>query len=570
MSACDEVALGGVSASGSWAPWGKRSEGDWAGFQAKARPTRRATWGREHGERRGADAIGEWRGKHPGVPLDLRWANLRAAGTCEAGRAEADLRGADPTRRQLAISGTGRRGRGTNLGRFPHCLSLTRRHVKVVTMNAEQSSKPPTSGQLAAYPPQLAAELEAIAAASEGARVFVAYLRELCNAAVGNDRRTAESVVKLLFRDGGYAAPGIIPGWTEAFRQVRHLIEAVSQPVRLGLPDCCQTWYGSSDPGGHTRPEWFTDEVESRLHVLEKVFHRDSLSSPHEAAESLLGHLVSVARAAGLSPDDLHVSASRWELLKLYLTPICGVNLSSLSDTLTTVGTAAAIHARDNFKFVESGQRGKADLVSGEPAVGVKQETPPATSRKTSRGKKPDAELAIRRYIADHHDYYDSLKQGCQQHDPITRRQAEKMFGRNALVKHLGLTAGTVSGTDVWQKQIKPDLFPERPGDALSKLRHSGGKVGFEIAVEWAGGARGDQTSDAVVRNETVAMIRAATLPQDAKDQIESQLQTGAITDDEARYCLECYRDSEKSRKADRQPERRISLNRRRNDKSDR
>jgi hypothetical protein len=201
-------------------------------------------------------------------------------------------------------------------------------------------------------------------------------------------------------------------------------------------------------------------------------------------------------------------------------------------------------------------------------AVSGKREAPPPKTEKARRGKKAQAERAIRHYLVDRQSYYDSLKPRCQQHEVRACKQAKGEFGRNILSKTLGLSAGLVSNTLAW-KQIKADLFPDSPGDLLSKLRHSGGRVGFSIAEEAAGQARGDQTFDAVVRDETLESIREANLPEAAADQLVSQLQAGEITNDAARDMLENFREGEANRLADIEAEQR-PRKRRRNRNSDR
>ena len=177
-------------------------------------------------------------------------------------------------------------------------------------------------------------------------------------------------------------------------------------------------------------------------------------------------------------------------------------------------------------------------------------EIPLPNTGKRPRGKKADAEKKICYYVVDRQTYYDSLKPRCQQNDASALKQAEGMFGRNKLAGLLGLSAGMVSSTKAW-KDIKADLFPASRADALSKIRHSGSKVAFDIAEEAAGQASGDQTVDAVVRNETLVLIRAANLPEAAAEQMVNQLQAGAMTDTDARDMLESYQDGETSRRAD-------------------
>ena len=202
--------------------------------------------------------------------------------------------------------------------------------------------------------------------------------------------------------------------------------------------------------------------------------------------------------------------------------------------------------------------------------VATKPEKPTSAKIQTKpRGKKAKVETAIGHYLVERHTYYDNLKSRCQNNDAAAARLAKTTFGRNALVKLLkssGITvsAGTVSTTLAW-KAIKSDLFPDSPRDAWSTIRHSGqkrmgiddGRKGIEIAEESAGQARGNQTVDAVVRNETLGLIRTASMPDEATGQLVNQLQAGDITDDAAREMLEWYRDGESSRLADLKAERR-------------
>jgi len=176
------------------------------------------------------------------------------------------------------------------------------------------------------------------------------------------------------------------------------------------------------------------------------------------------------------------------------------------------------------------------------------------------RGKKPEAEKAIHIYVVERQSYYDSLKPLCQQNDAVALKQAKKTFGRNVLARKLKLSLGMVTATKAYKK-IKAELSSASPRDALTSLRHSGKKVGFDIAEECAGQAAGDTTYDSVEHNETLELLRAANMPTETEQQIISQLQAGAINDATAREWIENFREGEKNLqldlKADRKPRQR-------------
>jgi hypothetical protein len=187
---------------------------------------------------------------------------------------------------------------------------------------------------------------------------------------------------------------------------------------------------------------------------------------------------------------------------------------------------------------------------NGNDKLAGDAENPPAlnTGRKP-RGNKPDAEKAIGHYVVERQNYYDSLKPRCQQNDAAAIRQARATFGRNTLVKNLHLSGGTVSSTAAWTK-INADLF-HGPRDGLATIRHSGQKVGADIAEETAGQARGSVTFDEVIRHETIDLIRKANMPAAAAEQFVNQLTAGDIDDDDAREMLESYGEGETSHQAD-------------------
>ena len=101
-----------------------------------------------------------------------------------------------------------------------------------------------------------------------------------------------------------------------------------------------------------------------------------------------------------------------------------------LEDSTTPDWTAFCHHlemeARDATGVLAPAGDGEATATPAQPQ-GVATGTKP-------RGSKPKAEKEIRIYIVERQTYYDSLKPRCQQNDTVAIRQAETMFGRNALV----------------------------------------------------------------------------------------------------------------------------------------
>ncbi len=298
-----------------------------------------------------------------------------------------------------------------------------------------------------------------------------------------------------------------------------------------------------------------------------------TLNATHQAAARLL---MDLAESLGIKSTPIWKAAIiceelwenepwKWESKRGWKWPEClGTTITHLpADERRTIRSADAIMEQIRVKgnLDERNCGGVFQAWLSNPIHAPENPHAAATGTKP-RGKKVEAEKAIRHYIVDQQSYYDRLKPRCQANDPAAIEQAEKTFGRNKLAQVLVLSAGMVSSTTAW-KRIKADLFCG-PRDAVSTIRHSGrrrvgidsGRVGLDIAEEFAGKARGDLTGDTVVRNETLQLIDNANMPTETAEQIINQLTAGDISDNAAREMIESYREGEASRLADHRPRR--------------
>jgi hypothetical protein len=123
---------------------------------------------------------------------------------------------------------------------------------------------------------------------------------------------------------------------------------------------------------------------------------------------------------------------------------------------------------------------------------------------------------------------------------PGAKKDAQRLFGRNAIVRELGVKSGAmVTKSPEWQAIAAELNLPRLSG------RGSTGKparVGSEIALEEQAIAASVPAADQLVRRETIQLIEAA-MPADVAEPTIEKLLRGEITDDRARQLIEVYAD---------------------------
>lgn len=199
---------------------------------------------------------------------------------------------------------------------------------------------------------------------------------------------------------------------------------------------------------------------------------------------------------------------------------------------------------------------GKPDLSDNAPAP-----TGDPKSRSTSRQPtaekrswtQPDLNTAIREYKTKRASNYSELVENVRAGRKGALRAAQTMFGRNAIVRALGVRSPSmVTRSPEWHA-IADELGIRR---GKHRNRVKGQKVGLDIALETQSTTRSESALDVAVRNETTRLIHES-LPKRAAESLLEQLQQGTITDDRAReivgLALDQRRD-DKSKKVSAKP----------------
>jgi hypothetical protein len=192
----------------------------------------------------------------------------------------------------------------------------------------------------------------------------------------------------------------------------------------------------------------------------------------------------------------------------------------------------------------ESAQAGRA---AGTPAAGGPDGAPGAAKRSSAAPPsggpveprswtQHDLDAAIHVYKSRRASSYHELVEAVQKGKPGAIEAARKMFGRNALVKALGVKApAMVSKSEAWQEIVRELRLPRR-GKGSGGLRGDR-RIGTELALERKGEEAGDTTAAEVTRRETIELARQRLAPKEAEDLV-SKLERGETDDDDAREII--------------------------------
>jgi hypothetical protein len=160
-----------------------------------------------------------------------------------------------------------------------------------------------------------------------------------------------------------------------------------------------------------------------------------------------------------------------------------------------------------------------------------KAESPPKQS-----WTQPDLDDAIREYKAQRASTYNDLVDGVKRGRAGAKKNARVLFGRNAVVRALGVkSAAMVSNSPVWQA-IADELKLRGPSRSTPR-RHSQ-RIGLDIAMEDQAQATSAPILDQAVQQETIRLIEKSMPATEAKAIIE-KLGRGDITDDAARELVD-------------------------------
>jgi hypothetical protein len=156
-----------------------------------------------------------------------------------------------------------------------------------------------------------------------------------------------------------------------------------------------------------------------------------------------------------------------------------------------------------------------------------------------------DLDEAIRKYKAERASSYSDLVAGVRANRPGAMSAAQEIYGRNSIVRALGVKSGAmVTNSLVWQA-IADELGISR---GKKRKQSSLQKVGLDIAIEKHAAESSVSGLDIVVRNETIKLVRKA-LGRDEAEVIVERLRDGTMTDEEARELAEAVKDQKRDQR---------------------
>lgn len=156
-----------------------------------------------------------------------------------------------------------------------------------------------------------------------------------------------------------------------------------------------------------------------------------------------------------------------------------------------------------------------------------------------------DVDGAVAAYKAARAASYNDLREGVRARRPGAVKTARQLFGRNRIAREIGCrSSAMVSKSPVYQT-IKAELHLH------DRQRGRQQRTGLGVAANRVAKDAGDQTIDAVVANETRALLRKHLRSDEAQAAIE-KLDAGQMTDEQARELVDVCReqhDDAKSRR---------------------
>jgi hypothetical protein len=149
-----------------------------------------------------------------------------------------------------------------------------------------------------------------------------------------------------------------------------------------------------------------------------------------------------------------------------------------------------------------------------------------------------DLDEAIRKYKSERASTYNDLVDAVKRGRKGAKKSARDLFGRNAVVRALGVkSAAMVSNSPVWQA-IADELKLRGPSRSTSHPHSQ--RIGLEIAMEDQAQATSAPILDQAVQQETIRLIGKSMPATEAEATIE-KLQRGEISDDAARELVDVF-----------------------------
>ena len=225
--------------------------------------------------------------------------------------------------------------------------------------------------------------------------------------------------------------------------------------------------------------------------------------------------------------------------------------ITSLPPTHEDQEFAGFITLSDAFEFVDGRLRLRMNSISSKlrvPSTETKQTRPTAkgTGAIPKRSwTQSDLDDEIRKYKAERSHSFSDLVDAVRRGQKGAKKSAQKLFGRNVIVRALGVKSpAPVTNSAVWQAIADELGIPRGKNRNAPKLN----KIGLDIAMEAQASHVSPQPFDSAVRGETIRLVHSS-LPADQSEPILENLQRGKITDDQARDLIEVVKDQKRDLK---------------------
>ncbi|MDB5322191.1 MAG: hypothetical protein JWN40_3822 [Phycisphaerales bacterium] len=166
--------------------------------------------------------------------------------------------------------------------------------------------------------------------------------------------------------------------------------------------------------------------------------------------------------------------------------------------------------------------------------------TATATPQRSMTQDDVDREVAA--YKAARAANYNDLRDGVRAKRPGAVKAARKNFGRNHIARQIGCKSSAMVSKSLVYQTIKTELH-------LNDKRRTPQRTGLDVAANRVAHDAGNSTIDAVVANETRALLRKHLQPTDAEAAID-KLDAGQMTDEQARELVDVYREQRSDAKS--------------------
>ena len=153
-----------------------------------------------------------------------------------------------------------------------------------------------------------------------------------------------------------------------------------------------------------------------------------------------------------------------------------------------------------------------------------------------------DLDAAIYKFVADRAAAFNDLVEGVKKGLEGAKREARRLYGRNALSDTLGVKArAMVSKSPAWVEIANKLQLPRHQKGGESKFS----RMGLDIALEKHAERTSEAPEDVAVKAETVKLIQKR-MPREAAEAMVDRLIRGDLSDEDAREIVQMHRPGNK------------------------